>query len=179
MQRITPALIAALAAIGVAACGSSSSSSSSTTPAASSASTGAGPYGAPTTTTAAAGQAGAAAVVSTKKQKLGTFLAGAKGLTLYEFEADKGASSACSGACAKVWPPLTTQGSPTAKKAAAAGDLGTFKRADGTTQVTYAGHPLYYYVKDKDSGDHYGQGINSFGAAWYVVAPSGKKIDES
>ena len=55
-------------------------------------------------------------------------------------------------------------------------DLSTIKRPDGTTQVTYKGHPLYLYVKDKDDGDAYAQGINSFGADWYALAPSGKKL---
>ena len=58
-------------------------------------------------------------------------------------------------------------------------DLGTIKRPDGTVQVTYNGHPLYLYVKDKDDGDTYGQGINSFGADWYALTPSGKKVDLS
>ena len=58
-------------------------------------------------------------------------------------------------------------------------DLGTIKRPDGTVQVTYKGHPLYLYIKDKDDGDAYGQGINSFGAGWYALAPSGKKLDLS
>ena len=57
--------------------------------------------------------------------------------------------------------------------------LGTIKRADGSLQVTYKGHPLYRYIKDKDDGDTYGEGIKSFGAAWYALAPSGKKVDLS
>ena len=62
---------------------------------------------------------------------------------------------------------------------ASSGDIGTITRTDGTKQVTYKGHPLYYYVKDKDHGDAYGQGVKSFGAAWYVLGPSGNKIDPS
>jgi predicted lipoprotein with Yx(FWY)xxD motif len=45
--------------------------------------------------------------------------------------------------------------------------------------VTYKGHPLYYFIKDKDAGDSYGQGSHAFGASWYVLAPSGKKVDNS
>ncbi|HST56443.1 MAG TPA: hypothetical protein VLJ42_11210 [Solirubrobacteraceae bacterium] len=117
--------------------------------------------------------------MSTKRDKLGTVLtAGPKKLTVYLFEADKGSTSSCSGACARVWPPVTSNGDPTAKGAANAADLGTTQRADGTKQVTYKGHPLYYYVKDKDDEDAYGQGVDSFGAGWYVLAPSGQKIDE-
>jgi predicted lipoprotein with Yx(FWY)xxD motif len=51
--------------------------------------------------------------------------------------------------------------------------------SEGGTQVTYNGHPLYLYVKDKDDGDSYGEGVNGFGASWYVLAPSGKKVDNS
>ena len=86
------------------------------------------------------------------------------------------------GACATVWPPVTTTGKAQAAGQAMAADLGTITRADGTMQVTYKGHPLYFYakdVKDGDAGDTYGQGLKSFGADWYVLAPSGKKIDKS
>ena len=117
------------------------------------------------------------AVTTKKNAKLGTILAGADVRTLYMFEADtNGSRSACSGACATAWPPLTTDGKPTAGGAASASLLSTFKRGDGTTQVAYAGHPLYYYAPDKDAGDVYGQGIKGFGARWYVVAPSGDKV---
>ena len=80
-----------------------------------------------------------------------------------------------SDAAARV---CTTSGKPTAGKGALASLLGTTPRPDGTTQVTYKGHPLYYFAKDKDAGDSYGQGSKSFGAGWYVLAPSGNKIDK-
>ena len=70
-------------------------------------------------------------------------------------------------------------GAATATGAAMASHLGTITRPDGSRQVTYNGHPLYYFVKDKDQGDSYGQGVNAFGASWYVMAPSGNKIDKS
>jgi predicted lipoprotein with Yx(FWY)xxD motif len=76
-----------------------------------------------------------------------------------------------------VWPPLT--GSPKALGGAMSADLGTITRPDGTKQVTYKGHPLYLYVKDKDDGDTYGEGIKSFGAEWYALSPSGNKVDLS
>jgi predicted lipoprotein with Yx(FWY)xxD motif len=98
-------------------------------------------------------------------------------MTVYLFEGDKSGHSACTGACAKVWPPVT--GKPKPAGAAVATDLGTIKRADGSTQVTYKGHPLYLFVKDKDNGDAYGEGIKAFGAEWYVLAPSGQKVDRS
>jgi predicted lipoprotein with Yx(FWY)xxD motif len=117
-------------------------------------------------------------VVVSKHSKLGTVLAaGSKRLTVYLFEADKGSTSSCTGECAKVWPPVITAGTPTVGGSAVAADLGTTTRSDGTKQVTYKGHPIYFYVKDGDSGDTYGEGVNSFGADWYVLAPSGNKID--
>jgi predicted lipoprotein with Yx(FWY)xxD motif len=118
------------------------------------------------------------ALITTKHAKLGTVLAyGRKRLTVYLFEADKGSSSTCSGACAKVWPPVT--GKPKAAGGAISSDIATTKRSDGTTQVTYKGHPLYGFIKDKDDEDSYGQSLKSFGAGWYVLKPSGAKIDES
>jgi predicted lipoprotein with Yx(FWY)xxD motif len=167
---------AAVAAL-LAGCGSAGSSSSSST-AASAPATSASTQSttASASTTAAAGPATA---VAGKHAKLGTILAaGPKRLTVYMFEADKGTSSSCSGACAKVWPPVTTSGAPTAAAGAVSADLGTSKRSDGSEQVTYKGHPLYFYDDDKDSGDAYGQGSKAFGAGWYVLKPSGEKIDE-
>jgi hypothetical protein len=81
--------------------------------------------------------------------------------------------------CAKAWPPLTTSGNASAGGKAVSSRLGTTMRSDGTEQVTYKGHPLYYFIKDKDDGDAYGQGVHAFGADWYVVAPSGNKVDNS
>jgi predicted lipoprotein with Yx(FWY)xxD motif len=113
--------------------------------------------------------------------KLGTVPgAGPKRLAVYLFQADTGHASSCTGACASVWPPVT--GKPQAAGAADAADLGTITRPDGSTQVTYKGHPLYFYiddVKDGDAGDTYGEAIKSFGAEWSVLAPSGNKIDKS
>jgi predicted lipoprotein with Yx(FWY)xxD motif len=119
-------------------------------------------------------------LVTSKQHKLGTILgAGPKRLTVYLYEADKASTSSCSGPCAAVWPPVTTTGNTKVAGTALAADLGTIRRSDGTTQVTYKGHPLYYYAKDGDAGDAYGQGLKSFGADWYVLAPTGKKVDKS
>jgi predicted lipoprotein with Yx(FWY)xxD motif len=117
------------------------------------------------------------ATVKTRHGQLGTFLVGSNGRTLYLFEKDKSTKSTCSGACAKAWPPLLTTGKPKASGSAKASLLGTTKRSDGTSQVTYKGHPLYYFVQDKSAGQTKGQGIDGFGAEWYVLAPSGKKIE--
>jgi predicted lipoprotein with Yx(FWY)xxD motif len=128
--------------------------------------------------TGATTSAAPAALITTKQGKLGTILAyGPKRLTVYLFEADTGGASTCSGGCPSVWPPVS--GHPQASGQAVSSHLGTITRADGTTQVTYNGHPLYLYSKDKDDGDTYGQGIKSFGAGWYVLTPSGNKVDTS
>jgi predicted lipoprotein with Yx(FWY)xxD motif len=118
------------------------------------------------------------AVVTVRKTKLGKVIVSANGRTLYLFEKDKHGKSACSGACAKAWPPLMTKGKPRAAGGAQAKLLGTTKRSNGT-QVTYAGHPVYTFFMDSKAGQTNGEGSTAFGAAWYVVAPNGKKIDKS
>ncbi|HEX5307978.1 MAG TPA: hypothetical protein VFW38_02745 [Solirubrobacteraceae bacterium] len=167
--------VTALAATG---CGSSKSSTSAASGYPSETTSSAAATTQPATTTTPSG--GSGTVITVKHaSKLGTIVAaGSKHMTVYLFEGDKGGSSSCSGACAGVWPPVTTAGSPVAHGAASS-DLGTITRADGTTQVTYKGHPLYFFVKDKDSGDAYGEGVHGFGADWYVLTPSGSKIDNS
>jgi predicted lipoprotein with Yx(FWY)xxD motif len=168
---------AATAVVLLAGCGSSSSNSGSSTAASTPAATSSTQSTAASTGTTAASGPGVS--VDSKHAKLGTILAaGPKKLTVYMFEADKGTTSSCTGACAKVWPPVTTSGAPSAAAGAVSADLGTTKRSDGTEQVTYKGHPLYFYDDDKDSGDAYGQGSKAFGAGWYVLKPSGEKIDE-
>jgi predicted lipoprotein with Yx(FWY)xxD motif len=130
---------------------------------------------------AAAGTVSAAsgpATVKTRHGKLGTFLVGTNGRTLYLFEKDKSKKSTCSGACATAWPPLLTRGKPKASGKAKASLLGTTKRSDGTTQVTYNGHPVYYFIQDKKAGDTKGEGVDGFGAEWYVLSTSGKKIEK-
>jgi len=177
-----PLILVCLAAAALAAgCGSSSSSSSSTTATKAASSTPAPPgsrYGAGGASTTAASTAGGV-MISVKHSKDGTILAaGPKHMTVYLFEADKNGQSACSGACAQNWPPVTTGSEPQASGSATASKLGTITRPDGTRQVTYNGHPLYLFVKDGDAGDAYGQGVKAFGANWYVVAPSGNKVDD-
>ena len=109
--------------------------------------------------------------------KLGKILVDGQGRTLYLFEADKGKSSMCDGACASLWPPLTTTGKLAAGPGVSAAKLGTTKRADGTTEVTYNGHPLYTYAGDQAPGQTTGQGIDSFGAEWYVLSAAGKTVE--
>lgn len=104
-------------------------------------------------------------------------LVGNNGRTLYLFEADKNGSSACTEACAAAWPPDTVTGAPHAGSGVSQALLGTIKRPDGTTQLTYNGHPLYYFVADTGTGTAKGQGSKAFGAGRYVVGAGGNKID--
>ena len=117
---------------------------------------------------------GTPATVKTGTSSLGRILVDGKSHTLYLFEKDKRGRSACSGACAANWPPLLTKGAPKAGAAAKASLLGTIKRSDGTTQVTYNKHPLYTFVGDAGKrGATTGEGLDAFGARWYVVAAKG------
>lgn len=109
--------------------------------------------------------------------KLGRILVDSQGRSLYLFEKDKGTASTCYGACASFWPPLTVSGSPKAGAGVVAAKLGTTKRKDGMAEVTYNGHPLYYFAPDKAPGQIGGQGLEQFGGGWDVVAPSGSKIE--
>jgi predicted lipoprotein with Yx(FWY)xxD motif len=172
---ISPLLITAVLAAG---CGSSSSSSSAAPSNNTSSSASAGASSSTTSSAAANPKPAHAVLVTTKHSKLGTILAaGSKERTVYLFEADKTGKSACSGACAVAWPPVL--GTAKASNGAQSSDLGTIKRSGGALQVTYKGHPLYWFIKDKDGEDAYGQGLKAFGAGWYVLTPSGKKIDKS
>ncbi len=182
MNRSFSLALALVVVAALAGCGSSGKgkSSSSTATAAAAASAASAAATTSTTTTAGAATAAGGETISTKPSKLGTIIAGGpKHLTVYLFEGDKGGRSACSGACATYWPPVTTSGQPQAAAGAIAADLGTITRADGAQQVTYRGHPLYYFAQDKDSGDAYGEGSKAFGASWYVLRPNGTKIDKS
>jgi predicted lipoprotein with Yx(FWY)xxD motif len=127
----------------------------------------------------AAHESATRAKLQVRKGKLGRFIVDGRGFTLYLFEKDKNGKSACYGPCPKVWSPLITSGKPVAGAGVTASKIGTTKRKDGKLQATYGGHPLYHYDDDHKPGQTEGEGSRAFGAEWYVVAPSGKKIDES
>jgi predicted lipoprotein with Yx(FWY)xxD motif len=115
-------------------------------------------------------------VITTEAGSAGAFLANGSGRTVYLWAKDGMNMSACSGACAAAWPPVPATGTLTATGGAKASDLGTITRSDGTKQVTYDGHPLYYFVGDSAPHQTSGQGSDSFGAKWWLVAPSGAEI---
>jgi predicted lipoprotein with Yx(FWY)xxD motif len=116
------------------------------------------------------------ATVEVATSRLGRILVDSKGITLYDFVADKGTTSVCYGACAALWPPLITKGRPIAGPGVRASLLGTTKRKDGKLEVTYKGHPLYYFVTDRRRGQTTGQSLDQFGGPWWVLSPAGKEI---
>ena len=120
-----------------------------------------------------------AAAVTTHSGPDGAYLTDAKGRTLYIFSKDTGSTSTCSGDCTKEWPPFTTSGTPTATGGATGSMVATTDRSDGTTQVTYAGHPVYYFADDESTGDMNGQGANDFGGLWTAVTPAGAALTKS
>jgi predicted lipoprotein with Yx(FWY)xxD motif len=113
--------------------------------------------------------------IALKSTAVGKVLVGANGRTLYLFTADKGAKSVCYGQCATYWPPLIAD-KPTAGAGLDASMLGTTKRKDGKLQVTYNGHPVYFFAVDKKAGDIKGQGYVHFGGAWWTVSAAGAKV---
>jgi predicted lipoprotein with Yx(FWY)xxD motif len=126
---------------------------------------------------AVAANAAGSANIQARHAKVGTYVVDGRGFSLYLFEKDKGKKSSCYGTCARVWTPLTVKGKPAAGKGLKRALLSTTVRTGGAKQVTYGGHPLYYYDDDHKAGQTEGQDVKEFGAKWYVVAPSGKKID--
>jgi predicted lipoprotein with Yx(FWY)xxD motif len=127
----------------------------------------------------ASSAAGSTATVTTAQTGLGQTLVDGSGRTLYLFESDSAKDSTCYGTCTGPWPPVTAPATPHAAGNSSAGLLGTIRRTDGTTQLTYAGHPLYYYAGDTRPGDTTGQGLLQFGAQWYALSPDGAEIDNN
>jgi predicted lipoprotein with Yx(FWY)xxD motif len=117
-------------------------------------------------------------VISTHAGSAGTFLTDG-GRAVYLWAKDGMNMSACTGACASAWPAVPATGTLTATGGAQASDLGTITRSDGTKQATYDGHALYFFAGDSAAGQTNGQGSDSFGAKWWLVAPSGAKITAS
>jgi predicted lipoprotein with Yx(FWY)xxD motif len=162
-RRITQPLAAIAAAVAVAvlatACGGSSSGGTDQV--------------APAATGSNAPHTAASATVATRHGPDGTYLTDGNGRTLYMFSQDAGTSSSCSGGCAHEWPAYSSTSQPTSTGSARNALLGT---TPGGTQVTYAGHPLYYYVDDESAGDRNGEGLSDFGGTWSMVAPNGQVI---
>ncbi len=168
------AAVAAGIALAATAC-SSSGSASTAAPAASSATAQASSPSA--AASASPGSVAAMIKLSSVSGIPGKFLVDAQGRTMYLWEADKNGTSTCDGACAAAWPPVTVSGAPMAGSGVDRALLGTVKRGDGTEQLTYNKHPLYYFAADTAAGQDQGQGSKAFGDGWYVVNAQGSKID--
>lgn len=170
-RRLLAAACVPTLALALAACSSTSSSSTSApirsaVPASS----------APTSTSSSSSTSSATRVAAARVGDYGTVLVTSTGRTLYMLTADTPTSSACTGACTAVWPPLTTTGTPTAGSGVRASDLGTITRAGGARQVTYNGHPLYTFSHDSAPGQANGEGIHAFGGTWYVLDTAGNPV---
>jgi predicted lipoprotein with Yx(FWY)xxD motif len=157
-------------ALVAAACSSSSTSAAGGTTA--SAKPTATAAAAPSSTAAATpspAASGTTLTLKTAKGKAGIWLTNSAGRALYLYTKDKGTTSECYGACAKAWPPLTTTGKVTISgKFTVPHDLGVTTRTDGTKQVTYGGHPLYYFAGDTAAGQTKGQGLEN---SWFLIGP--------
>jgi predicted lipoprotein with Yx(FWY)xxD motif len=181
----TPRIIvvtAAALALGVAAAGCGSGSSSS----AASAGAGTNASGSSSGRSSGYGYGGGSSAASTgavtlkvASSSLGRILVDQDGKTLYLFEADARNKSNCSGGCATVWPPFTTSGTATAGSGVSAKLIGTTMRPDGSSEVTYAGHPLYWYEGDTSAGDTNGEGLTDFGGSWDAVSPAGNAVESN
>jgi predicted lipoprotein with Yx(FWY)xxD motif len=154
----------ALSVLAVSGCGSSSSQSTTSS---------ATPTGMSTPTSSGG------TVKVQQVGSLGSILVDGSGRTLYVFQADQGKTSSCYNACAQAWPPYTITGAPQAGPGAQSSELGTTTRTDGTTQVTYGGHPVYYFSHDMSVGQANGQGVNGFGGLWFVVQANGTALTAS
>lgn len=118
----------------------------------------------------------AGTIVSVRRTRLGLVLVDRRGRTLYLFEKDRGGHSSCFGACASVWPPLTTSGRPRASHGVLQAKLRTTSRSARVLQVTYNGHPLYYYAGDSRVGQTNGEGLDQFGARWWTLSAAGRRV---
>jgi predicted lipoprotein with Yx(FWY)xxD motif len=159
---MVPAVSVALVAVAVAGCGGNNNNVKASAPAASAKVT---------------APSGGTATVGVHTGSIGRYLVDSQGRTLYLFEKDTGTMSTCSGACATAWPPSTTSGHPKAGSGVNAALIGNTTRSDGSTQLTYDGHPLYRYAGDQSPGDTNGEGLTQFGGGWDVVSPTGHKIE--
>jgi predicted lipoprotein with Yx(FWY)xxD motif len=158
------AVLAVTGALVIAGCGGSSSSSSS------SSETGGGENASATTSSEGGGSG---TIAGAEVEGLGTVLADAEGMTVYLYTPDKGTTSTCYGGCESAWPPVVAEGKPSAGEGATSTALGTTKRKDGTTQVTYNGHPLYTFTGDTAPGEAVGQEDDG---TWFVLDEAGEAV---
>ncbi len=163
LRVLIPLVVLLATGLLAAACSSGGSSGGSSNPG--SGSTGSGSPAASSGT-----------VISTRSGPDGTYLTSGSGRSVYLFAKDSMNKSTCSGSCAQLWPPIIAHGTLTASGSAVKADLGTITGSNGAKQVTYDGHPLYYFSGDTGPGMTKGQGLSSFGAKWWLVGPSGSAL---
>jgi len=162
------AVIALVAALSIAGCGGDGDDASS----------GAGGNGQGSAAANEPPASGRPTIVSSASvSELGEVIVDSEGFTLYDFHKDTGGSPSCYDACAETWPPLLADGDLQASEGAEESQLGIVNRTDGTVQVTYAGYPVYTYTGDEEAGEANGHDIDSFGAEWYALQPSGKEAE--
>jgi predicted lipoprotein with Yx(FWY)xxD motif len=121
------------------------------------------------------GSDGVGTKIQTADSQFGAVLFDGDDRAIYYFDKEKGSTSECYGACAEAWPPVLTEGAPRAGQGAKGGLLGTTERDDGSTQVTYDGHPLYYYVDDPQ-GEVLCHNVEEFGGLWLAVQGNGQPV---
>jgi predicted lipoprotein with Yx(FWY)xxD motif len=159
------------AALGLSACGGSGAKATTSAQPA--------PRAAPSTPSQHSGLRAAprpiGRVITVRPSEYGLILDDRRERTIYVFTRDGSSSSTCYGRCAAVWPPVLTRGAPRGA-GRLPGALGTTRRRDGGMQVTYDGHPLYYYTGDVSPGQILCQNVDEFGGTWLVISPSGKPI---
>jgi predicted lipoprotein with Yx(FWY)xxD motif len=111
--------------------------------------------------------------IKSAKSEFGMMLFDGTGQAIYLFDKEQTTTPECYGACAEAWPPVLTTGTPTAERGAKQNLLDTTRRTDGTTQVTYGGHPLYYYAHEAKN-EVKCHNIQGFGGLWLAVTPAGQ-----
>ena len=115
-------------------------------------------------------------LVKIHASRYGRILVDARGRTLYLFTADSPSVTRCAGACAQAWPPYTVSSSRLAQASVSAQAVGRLRRSDGSSQVTYHGHPLYYYVGDRSPGQILCQDVEEYGGHWWILSPRGTAV---
>ncbi|HEX5797855.1 MAG TPA: hypothetical protein VFX79_00725 [Candidatus Saccharimonadales bacterium] len=115
-------------------------------------------------------------VITTGDSEFGTMLFNDEGQAIYIWELEESTKAECYGDCAQEWPPVLTDGAPQAAGSADNELLGTTERTDGSTQVTYNGHPLYYYAHE-EAGEVKCHNVSTHGGLWWVIKPSGIRAD--
>ena len=115
-------------------------------------------------------------VITTDESEFGTMLFNEKKQAIYIWELEDSSKAECYGDCAEAWPPVLTDGNPQATGEVNSDLLGTTKRSDGSAQVTYNGHPLYYYAHE-GVGEVKCHNVSTHGGLWWVIRPNGNRAD--